>query len=214
MGGAAKSRMTSHQQKKLDVEALREFRDRFHLPLDDDAVTAMAFYKPAEDSAEQKYLRARRAALGGSLPARRTAAARIEVPPLDAYAHFALQADGHEMSTTTALVRVLGNLLKDRTLGPRIVRSSPTRRARSAWRTCSARSASTRPADSSTSRKTRRRLLYYRESEQASCSRRASPRRERCRRGPPRRPPTACTASLRCRSTSTTRCSASSASAT
>jgi len=121
MGGAGQSRNTSHQQKKLDVEALREFRDRFLLPLDDEAVAAMAFYKPGEDSAEQKYLRARRSALGGSLPARRTTAARIDVPALDAYAHFALQADGHEMSTTTALVRVLGNLLKDRTLGPRIV---------------------------------------------------------------------------------------------
>ena len=63
MGGAGQSRMTSHQQKKLDVEALREFRDRFHLPLDDDAVDAMAFYKPGDDSAELRYLRARRASL-------------------------------------------------------------------------------------------------------------------------------------------------------
>src|SRR6185437_2988785 len=67
------------------------------------------------------YLRARRAALGGDLPARRTEAAPLAIPPLESYARFALQADGHEMSTTTALVRLVTNLLKDRTLGPRIV---------------------------------------------------------------------------------------------
>jgi pyruvate dehydrogenase E1 component len=121
MGGAGESRMTSHQQKKLDVAALRAFRDRFHLPLSDDDVEAMRFYRPPQDSAEMQYLCARRAALGGIQPQRQAAATPVALPPLAAFAQFALAADGHEMSTTTAFVRILGNLLRDRTLGPRIV---------------------------------------------------------------------------------------------
>src|SRR5690348_4651329 len=121
MGGAGESRMTSHQQKKLDIDALRAFRDRFHLALSDDDIEQMRFLALPDGSPELAYLRARRAALGGDLPARRTEAAPLAIPPLESYARFALQADGHEMSTTTALVRLVTNLLKDRTLGPRIV---------------------------------------------------------------------------------------------
>ncbi len=121
MGAAGQSRMTSHQQKKLDVDALRDFRDRFALPLTDGDVEAMRFYRPADDSREMRYLRERRQALGGYLPARRRDAPSVAVPARADYAHFALHAGGHEMSTTTAVVRLLGNLLKDKTLGPRIV---------------------------------------------------------------------------------------------
>ena len=113
--------MTSHQPKKLDVDALIAFRDRFALPLTDEQVAALDFYKPAEDSAEIRYLRARRAALGGYLPRAAPDARSVAVPPLEAYAEFALQADGKEMSTTMAAVRLFSNLLKDKTLGPRIV---------------------------------------------------------------------------------------------
>jgi pyruvate dehydrogenase E1 component len=121
IGAAGQSRMTAHQQKKLDVDALRDFRDRFALPLADADVEAMRFYRPADDSREMRYLRERREALGGHLPSRRRDAAPVAVPALADYAHFALQAGGHEMSTTTAAVRLLGNLLKDKTLGARIV---------------------------------------------------------------------------------------------
>ncbi len=121
MGGAGESRMTSHQAKKLDVEALKTFRDRFALPLSDDDVAHLRFYKPEADSLEMRYLRERRAALGGPLPARRREAPALPVPPMDYWAGFALQADGKEMSTTMAAVRMLGTLLKDPTLGPRIV---------------------------------------------------------------------------------------------
>ena len=121
MGVAGQSRMTAHQQKKLDVDALRDFRDRFGLPLTDADVEAMRFYRPADDSREMQYLRERRASLGGFLPVRRRDAPVVIVPPLADYASFALNAEGHEMSTTTAVVRLLGNLLKDRALGPRIV---------------------------------------------------------------------------------------------
>ncbi|MBK1688346.1 alpha-ketoglutarate dehydrogenase [Rubrivivax gelatinosus] len=121
MGGAGESRMTAHQAKKLDVEALKAFRDRFALPLDDADVAALKFYKPADDSPEMRYLRERRAALGGPLPRRNPAAPVLPVPPLAAWGSFALDADGKEMSTTMAAVRLLGGLLKDPVLGPRVV---------------------------------------------------------------------------------------------
>ncbi len=121
MGAAGQGRMTTHQQKKLDTAALIEFRNRFQLPLSDAQVEAVAFYKPADDSAEMRYLREHRAALGGVVPARRSAAAKVAIPELASYAAFATQADGKEMSTTMAFVRMLTNLLKDASLGPRIV---------------------------------------------------------------------------------------------
>jgi pyruvate dehydrogenase E1 component len=121
MGRAGESRMTAHQEKKLDLDALREFRDRFELPLTDEAVAELRFLRPAEGSRELDYLRARRAALGGAMPVRRRSAAVLPVPALSTYAGFALEADGKEMSTTMAFVRLLGNLLRDKTLGPRIV---------------------------------------------------------------------------------------------
>lgn len=121
MGGAGESRMTSHQAKKLDVDALYAFRDRFALPLSNEQVEDLEFFRPAEDSAEIQYLRARRAALGGYMPARRRASAALPVPPLQSYAEFALRGDGKETSTTMAIVRLFTNLLKDKTLGPRIV---------------------------------------------------------------------------------------------
>ena len=121
MGRAGESRMTAHQEKKLDVDALLEFRDRFNLPLTDSQVTELQFYKPPADSAEMRYLRERRATLGGPLPLRRSSANALAVPSLESYAQFALEADGKEMSTTMALVRLMGNLLRDRTLGPRLV---------------------------------------------------------------------------------------------
>ncbi|MFN7271357.1 MAG: alpha-ketoglutarate dehydrogenase, partial [Gammaproteobacteria bacterium] len=121
MGRAGESRMTAHQEKKLDVEALLEFRNRFNLPISDVDVADLKFYKPAADSAEMRYLEERRMALGGPMPRRRRAAPPLAVPPLESWGAFATAADGKEMSTTMAFVRLLGNLLKDKTLGPRIV---------------------------------------------------------------------------------------------
>ncbi|MGA8705822.1 MAG: alpha-ketoglutarate dehydrogenase [Steroidobacteraceae bacterium] len=121
MGGAGESRMTSHQQKKLDIETLRAYRDRFDLPLSDQQVASLAFIRPADDSDEITYLRARRAELGGFLPVRRSDAPVIAMPAIDSYAGFALQADGKEMSTTMAAVRLFSNLLRDRSVGPRVV---------------------------------------------------------------------------------------------
>ncbi len=121
MGGAGESRMTAHQTKKLEFDGLKSFRDRFHLPLDDDDLAHLTFYRPDEASPEMAYLRARREALGGPLPVRRREAPPVAVPALASYAQFALQAEGKEMSTTMAAVRMFSALLKDKVLGPRIV---------------------------------------------------------------------------------------------
>lgn len=121
MSSAGESRMTAHQAKKLDVQALLAFRDRFHLPLSDEAVEELRFYRPAEDSPEMVYLRQRRQALGGPLPLRRNDCATLPVPELEAFGGFVLHAEGKEMSTTMAAVRLLGNWLKAPGLGPRVV---------------------------------------------------------------------------------------------
>ncbi|WP_175746788.1 alpha-ketoglutarate dehydrogenase [Burkholderia pyrrocinia] len=122
MGATGQGRMTTHQQKKLDVDDLKAFRDRFRLPLSDSDVEQLKFYKPAEDSPEMRYLHARRAALGGYLPRRRMAASKgLTVPSMPAWGAFALDAAGREMSTTMALVRMLAALIKDRDIGSRVV---------------------------------------------------------------------------------------------
>jgi len=122
MGSVGQGRMTTHQQKKLDVDQLKAFRDRFRLPLSDTDVEQLKFYKPAANSPEMQYLHTRRTALGGYLPRRRKAATQaLTVPALPSWGQFALQAEGREMSTTMAIVRMFGNLLKDDTLGPRVV---------------------------------------------------------------------------------------------
>ena len=120
MGGAGQSRMTAHQAKKLDMAALKAFRDGLGLPLSDEAVERLEFYRPDESSAEIAYLKARRKALGGYLPERRRSAPPVAVPRLEAYAHFALAGQSRETSTTVTIVRLLSNLLKNETLGPRI----------------------------------------------------------------------------------------------
>ena len=121
MGSAGQGKMTTHSQKKFDEQDLIDYRNRFDLPLSDEQAKGLAFYKPADDSAEMRYLREHRTRLGGSLPKRETTCDRLPVPALGSYGQFALQADGKEMSTTMAYVRMLGNLLKDPQLGPRIV---------------------------------------------------------------------------------------------
>ena len=121
MGSAGQGRMTTHSHKKLEDEELIAFRDRFHLPLTDQQATELTFLHPGDDSPELRYLKARRQELGGPLPARYTATDTVSIPELSALGGFALQANGKEMSTTMALVRLLGQWLKAPDLGPRIV---------------------------------------------------------------------------------------------
>ncbi|MEC9407041.1 MAG: alpha-ketoglutarate dehydrogenase [Pseudomonadota bacterium] len=121
MGEAGQGKMTTHQQKKLDRDAIIAFRNRFNLPLSDDQAEALAFYHPGEDSPELNYLRARRQALGGYLPARRRQSEALTPPVVGSYGRFALQAEGKSMSTTMAFVRMLSGLLKNKSFGPRVV---------------------------------------------------------------------------------------------
>ena len=118
MGAAGQGKMTTHSQKKLDEAALIEFRNRFNLPLSDAQAANLEFFKPAEDSAEMRYLHERRAQLGGYLPRRQALSDAVPVPAIASYAQFATAAAGKEMSTTMAFVRLLANLLKDKTSGP------------------------------------------------------------------------------------------------
>ena len=121
MGSAGQGKMTTHSQKKLDEADLIEFRNRFNLPLTDQQARDLRFVKPSDNSPEMQYLHQHRAALGGSMPRRETTCDVVPVPPLESYGGFALAAEGRAMSTTMAFVRMLGNLLKDNTLGPRVV---------------------------------------------------------------------------------------------
>lgn len=123
MGGAGESRMIAHQAKKLDMEALLEFRDRFNLPLSDSQVEQLDFLKPSDNSPEISYLKERRSHLGGPVPKRYPNATTPapDRPDVETYGKFALEADGKEMSTTMAIVRMMGGLLKDKQFGPRMV---------------------------------------------------------------------------------------------
>jgi pyruvate dehydrogenase E1 component len=121
MGTAAQGRMTGHQHKKLDTEQLIAFRDRFALPLADAQCDACEFVRPPKDAPEMAYLHARREKLGGYLPSRTARSESLATPAAAAFAKFALEASGKEMSTTVAYVRMVGALLKDPVLGRRIV---------------------------------------------------------------------------------------------
>src|SRR5258708_4668633 len=121
MGTAAQGRMTGHQHKKLDTDQLIAFRDRFALPLADAQCEACEFLRPPREAPEMAYLHARREKLGGYLPMRSTRSEALATPEVAAFAKFALEAAGKEMSTTVAYVRMVGALLKDPLLGKRIV---------------------------------------------------------------------------------------------
>ncbi len=121
MGAAGEGMNITHQQKKMTLEQLRAFRDRFSIPVGDDKIADIPFYKPADDSPEMKYLRKQREALGGFLPARTTVAAPLIAPDLSAFSAVTKGLGEREISTTMAFVRILSALLKDKELGPRIV---------------------------------------------------------------------------------------------
>lgn len=121
MGEAGEGQNITHQQKKMGEDSLKQFRDRFNIPLSDEAIKDAPFYKPAEDSEEIKYLKARRRALGGYFFAKRPAAPKLEIPPIDIQQKLLDGTGEREISTTMAFVRVLNNLLKDKKIGPHIV---------------------------------------------------------------------------------------------
>jgi pyruvate dehydrogenase E1 component len=123
MGKAAEGRNTAHQTKKLTDETIREMRDRFGLPISDDDLPNVPFFKPSDDAPEMKYLHERRQALGGYLPSRlQKSTETLPVPPLSTFQSILdPTAEGREISTTQAYVRFITQLLRDKELGPRIV---------------------------------------------------------------------------------------------
>lgn len=123
LGHVAQGKNPAHQQKKLDHDAVRDFRDRFNIPIPDDTLNDIPYFKPAEDSAEMKYLRSHREKLGGYYPRRRCHAdEKLKVPTLDTFqAILEPTAEGRSISTTQAFVRFLNQLLREKELGERVV---------------------------------------------------------------------------------------------
>ncbi|MBA1146770.1 pyruvate dehydrogenase (acetyl-transferring), homodimeric type [Ectothiorhodospiraceae bacterium WFHF3C12] len=121
MGEAGEGQNITHQQKKMGEHALKQFRDRFQIPISDEDIAKAPFYKPPEDSPEMKYLHDRRRDLGGYLPARREDAPSLAIPDLDAFEVLLKDSEDREMSTTMAFVRALAILQRDKTIGPHLV---------------------------------------------------------------------------------------------
>ncbi len=121
MGEAGEGQNITHQQKKMGEASLREFRDRFGLPIADNKLKDVPFLRFDEDSEEQRYLRERRAALGGFLPTRRAKSQALQVPPLAAFEQQLKATDGRKISTTMAMVRIMNMLMRDKGIGSRVV---------------------------------------------------------------------------------------------
>ncbi len=121
MGIAGEGQNITHQAKKMGHEALKDFRDRFQIPIPDDKLDQAPFYKPADDSPEMKYLHERRKALGGYLPQRSHQAPALEIPALEKFQNLMQDSGDREMSTTMVLVRMLTTLCRDKKIGNHVV---------------------------------------------------------------------------------------------
>ena len=121
MGLAGEAQNITHSVKKLDLAELKEFRDRFDIPLPDSELEAVPYYRPAEDSPEMRYLKERRAALGGSFPSRQSDFTALKVPKLDIFNNVLKGTGDREISTTMAFVRILSAIIKDKEVGNRVV---------------------------------------------------------------------------------------------
>ncbi len=121
MGEAGEGQNVSHQQKKMGEKALKQFRDRFNIPVSDEDIADAPYYRPAEDSEELKYLREHREALGGYFFAKREPPPPLEIPGIDIHQKLLDGTGEREISTTMAFVRILNTLLKDKNIGKNIV---------------------------------------------------------------------------------------------
>ncbi|MBT8438307.1 MAG: pyruvate dehydrogenase (acetyl-transferring), homodimeric type, partial [Gammaproteobacteria bacterium] len=121
MGEAGEGQNITHSQKKMGEKALRQFRDRFNIPLSDDQLEEMPFYKPSPDSPEIKYLKERRESLGGPLPVRYDDAPTLDIPALETFKALLDGSGEREMSTTMAFVRFVGTLIRDKNIGNNVV---------------------------------------------------------------------------------------------
>ena len=121
LGESGEGKNITHQQKKLNEEEMKEFRSRFGIPISDEQIAKMPFFKPDENDAEIKYLKERREALGGFVPSRKTDIRPIKTPPESIFEEFYKGTDGREVSSTMVFVRILTKLLKDKEIGKYIV---------------------------------------------------------------------------------------------
>ena len=121
MGDAGEGQNITHQQKSMDIESLKTFRSRFDLPISDEEVENLSYYKPGKDSPELKYMMERRNALGGFLPKRKKQGNKLNVPSIDAFSKQLESSGEREISTTMAFVRILTTLVKDKDIGKFIV---------------------------------------------------------------------------------------------
>jgi len=121
LGEAGEGRNITHQQKKLNERELREFRERFQIPISDEEVVEAPFYRPPADSEETRYLLERRTSLGGFLPERRVTAPALKIPNLDYFGEFLKGSGQLKIATTMAFVRLLGRLFRHKEFGDRIV---------------------------------------------------------------------------------------------
>jgi pyruvate dehydrogenase E1 component len=121
MGEAGEGQNITHSQKKMNVEALKQFRQRFNIPLSDEQVENAEYYRPSEDSEEIRYLKERRKALGGSLPSRAHLATPLEIPGCEIFQNMLDGSGEREMSTTMAFVRMLTALARDKKIGKYVV---------------------------------------------------------------------------------------------
>jgi pyruvate dehydrogenase E1 component len=121
MGEAGEAQNITHQQKKMDVSAIKRFRDRFQIPVPDDQIEQVPYIKFADGSPELEYMRAQRMNLGGYLPSRRTKAEPLTIPPLSAFERFLKSTEDREISTTMALVQIMQVLVRDKNIGKRVV---------------------------------------------------------------------------------------------
>ncbi len=122
MGKAGEGKNIAHQVKKMDMESIKGYRDRFNIPVTDEQLASLPYYRFDEDSEEMRYLRARRETLKGYLPARLpTSTEELPAPPLKAFDAVLNGSNGREISTTMAFVRILTAVLKDKQIGKRIV---------------------------------------------------------------------------------------------
>ncbi|WEJ74220.1 pyruvate dehydrogenase (acetyl-transferring), homodimeric type [Pseudomonas sp. PSE14] len=119
--GTGEAKNIAHNIHEIDVDSLRAFRDRFDIPIRDDDLAKLPFYRPEEGSAEARYLKERRTTLGGFMPHRHGNSQRIPTPPLDTLKAMLDSTGDREISTTMAFVRIISQLVKDKELGPRIV---------------------------------------------------------------------------------------------
>ena len=121
MGAAGEGQNIAHQQKKLDIEALKEFRDRFNIPISDKNIKDVPYYKPSSKSEELEYLLEKRKNLGGFLPQRRTKSKNLKIPSLEIFKSQLEGTGGREASTTMAFIRILNSLVRHKGIGKNVV---------------------------------------------------------------------------------------------